>query len=123
MTGIVLSSADVYCISHAYVVGERVFVARGDALVEAKEAALFIQFTAEACCEDAWLSNQAIVNLMISNYGFKPTHFIANAELIDMYSDREFATTIEIYEQLMSKPELQRNELPEQIKLLLQTLG
>lgn len=123
MTDIVLNSADVYCIFHAYVVGERVYVARGDALVEAKEAALFIQFTAEAFCEDAWLSNQAIVKLMIAHYGFKLTHSVANAELIDMYSDREFATTIEIYEPLMSKPELQRNELSEQIKLLLLSLG
>lgn len=89
-------------------------------MVDAKEAALFIQFTAETMRMDAWLSNQTIATLMIDHFGFMP---VDDSQLIDMYNDREFATTTEIYEPLMSKPELQCEELTARIRLLLERSG
>ncbi len=115
----IINSSSVYCICHAYVQGDNFFLARGNALVDAREAALYIQFTAETFLLDAWLSNHEIANLMIEYYGFTSTDSVESAEVIDMYADREFATTTEIYAPLMSKPELQREELTERIKLLL----
>lgn len=115
-----MSSSAMYRITHACTQGDDIYISRGSAVVDAKEAAQFIQFTAETMRMDAWLSNQTIAKLMIDHYGFRS---VDDSQLIDMYADREFATTTEIYEPLMSKSELQHEELTERIRLLLERSG
>jgi hypothetical protein len=59
---------------------------------------------------------------MCQFYGFQQYGETEIADIIDMYSDREYATSTNIYEALMSKAELQRDGLKEQIKFFLRPL-
>jgi hypothetical protein len=118
------NSLGVCCIYHHYDIGnQRIYLAPGADSVKARDAALFLQFKAEQIFgESALLSNLGIASLMYQFYGFQQCGEVENAEMIDMYSDREYATTTDIYEALMSKPELQRDGLKDQIKLFIRSL-
>lgn len=107
-----------YCIYHAYDLGDqRVYLASSDSAINAKNVALFLQFNAELFFgESAWLSNQGIADLMCQFYGFHLCDPTGSAETIDMYSDREFATTSSIYGPLMADPALQRDGLQEKMR-------
>ncbi len=114
----------IFCIYHLYDVGnQRIYLAPGKSSVRAKDAALFLQFKAEQIFgESAWLSNLGIASLMCQLYGFQQCGEADIAEVIDMFSDREYATNTDIYEALMSKSELHRDGLKEQIKFFLRSL-
>jgi uncharacterized cysteine cluster protein YcgN (CxxCxxCC family) len=115
---------EVCCIYHLYDAGnQRIFLASGEGSVKARDAALFLQFKAEQIFgENAWISNLGIASLMCQFYGFQQCGETEIADIIDMYSDREYATSTDIYEALMLKTELQRDNLKEQIKFFLRPL-
>jgi hypothetical protein len=114
----------IYCISHGYDVGNQcMYVTQGSDRINGKEAALFLQFTAEQFYgPERFLSNLGIAALLVQFYGFQQCAVTESYEHIDMYSDRESATTKNIYEALMSKAELQRDGLKEHIKFFLRPI-
>ena len=105
--------AHVYCIYHAYDVGDlHVYVRRESGNIDAKEAALYLQFQAEAFYgESAMLSNLGIAALLIEHYGFQHWRATAACIFIDMYSEREHASYPQHYRALMENKELYREGL------------
>lgn len=110
--------AHVYCIYHAYDVGDQqVYVCRESGNIDAKEAALYLQFQAEAFYgESAMLSNLGIAALLIEYYGFQHWHATAPCTSIDMYSEREHACYPEYYGALMENKDLYREGLKDSMK-------
>lgn len=115
--------AHVYCIYHAYDVGDQhVYVRRESGSIDAKEAALYLQFQAEAFYgEGAMLSNLGIAALLIEYYGFQHWRATAPCIFIDMYSDREHASYPDHYRELMENKDLYREGLKYSMKCHLRT--
>jgi hypothetical protein len=119
-----LDNKGIYRIFHSYDLGDQsVYIFQANSQVNAKEAALYLQFKAEEYFgSDAWLSNLGLAALMIQFYGFQQCALTNNCEQINMYSDRERACTSEIYQSLISKKELHRENIQHQLKFYLRHL-
>lgn len=106
-------NTDLYCICHGYDVGDqRIFIRRESGNVDARGAALYLQFKAEEFFGDeVILSNLGIAALLIQHYGFKHGAATDNCNIIDMYSDRERVCDTAYYEALMENKDLHREGL------------
>lgn len=84
---------DQVCITHHYDIGDqRVFLRRVAGTVDAKRAALYLQFRCEEWFGTSkMLTNLGIASLLVTHYGFQHAPATEVCSVIDMYSDREAA--------------------------------